>query len=168
MNPDSKPPTGRGAPTLTWWCPTCPSAASPWTSPSASWPRSRPPPPPSPRCADGPATKRPAGGQIPELDGGQQPHQRGEAGGVTRRDHHHHVTVHSAGLRCAGTVRPRQVQCPLGRLAIAQVSASQHRQVFQRSNTGTHTHKDRWTAGGWGRATVSFAWVCTAAPKHSG
>lgn len=32
-------------------------------------------------------------------------------------------------LRCADTVRPRQVQCPLGWLAIAQVSASQHQLV---------------------------------------
>ena len=32
-------------------------------------------------------------------------------------------------LRCAGTVRPRQVQCPLGWPAIAQVSASQHQLV---------------------------------------
>lgn len=39
-------------------------------------------------------------------------------------------------LRCAGTVRPRQVQCPLGWLAIAQVSASQHQLVSSGQGRG--------------------------------
>lgn len=56
-------------------------------------------------------------------------------------------------LRCAGTVRPRQVQCPLGWLAIAQVSASQHQLVSSGQEGKEKT----------GQATVSFAWVCTAA-----
>lgn len=76
-------------------------------------------------------------------------------------------------LRCAGTVRPRQVQCPLGRLAIAQVSASQHQLVSsgqeekkpqtyiltQIEPTDPQVLRVTVTL----LTTVSFAWVCTAA-----
>lgn len=66
-------------------------------------------------------------------------------------------------LRCAGTVRPRQVQCPLGWLAIAQVSASQHQLV----SSGEEEEKPQFfrysVVTATAPATVSFAWVCTAA-----
>lgn len=48
-------------------------------------------------------------------------------------------------LRCAGTVRPRQVQCPLGWPAIAQVSASQHQLVSLQTDINVSRPKAKKT-----------------------
>lgn len=106
------------AETLTWWCWTCQLAGNPWTSPLASWPHWHLPSPQTPPCVDEP------GGEKKGNSGGWgfEMKSRIKTENLT-------LTVPFSKLTCAGTVRPRQVQCPLWWPAIAQVSASQHQPI---------------------------------------
>lgn len=99
--------------TLTWWYRTCPLVGNPWTSPLASWPHWHLPSPQTQPCVDEPEKRQ----------------QRTVRIGHEAQNETESRTAPFSKLSCAGTVRPRQVQCPLWWPAIAQVSASQHQPI---------------------------------------
>lgn len=109
--------------TLTWWYWTCQLGGNPWTSPLAAWPHWHLPSQQPPTCADEPEKKK-------EATTTEGKHLR------PRVEWNRSLTliVVLSKLSCAGTVRPRQVQCPLWWPAIAQVSASQHQPISLKDN----------------------------------